>query len=526
MPVVRPDDDRAGCQPQIWVAGTVFAAPEPVRSLKPHHVRVFLRVACAAVLVAVLTQTRADPDLFGHVRFGHDIVSARSAHLVDRYSFTSDRPWINHEWLSEAVMYVAYSAAGAAGLIALKLLLLALMLGAVVLGIRRGGLTDRAWDFLLALAVTCTFPQTVSVRPQLFSLALFAPLLLVLFSARRDPRVLLWSIPIMAIWVNVHGGWVVGASTLMVWTAVDFFSDRPLRDKLNALGVAAAAIAITLVNPYGLQLWTFVRETVAFGRENIADWQPVFRAGVLFALWGLVAAVATVALVVAAARRTIDLQGAALVVILGIGSFRVSRLLSFFALSVVMVFAPVIASMLRRRPASTRSERLYSPWVPAAVLLLALALIGTGATVSARNLSCIRFEDNMFPEAQAAGILTGQGARGRMLTYFDYGEYAIWHLSPDLLVSIDGRRETVYSEAVLQRQLRFYYEPGDRTQIVSSLQPDYIWMPSSLDVAKDLANEGWKPIFSGPRSVILARGDVSVDLSSPASTAPRCFPGP
>jgi hypothetical protein len=47
----------------------VFAAPELVRSLKPYHVRVFLRVACAAVLVAVLTQTRADPDLFGHVRF-------------------------------------------------------------------------------------------------------------------------------------------------------------------------------------------------------------------------------------------------------------------------------------------------------------------------------------------------------------------------------------------------------------------------------------------------------------------------
>src|SRR5580765_6308825 len=224
MPVVRPDDDRAGCQPQIWVAGTVFAAPEPVRSLKPHHVRVFLRVACAAVLVAVLTQTRADPDLFGHVRFGHDIVSARSAHLVDRYSFTSDRPWINHEWLSEAVMYVAYSAAGAAGLIALKLLLLALMLGAVALGIRRGGLTDRAWDFLLALAVTCTFPQTVSVRPQLFSLALFSPLLLVLFAGRRNLRVLLWSVPIMAVWVNVHGGWVVGASTLVVWTAVGLLS--------------------------------------------------------------------------------------------------------------------------------------------------------------------------------------------------------------------------------------------------------------------------------------------------------------
>src|SRR6185295_5280179 len=119
-----------------------------------------------------------------------------------------------------------------------------------------------------------------------------------------------------------------------------------------------------------------------------ADWQPVFGAGVLFSLWGIVAAVATVALVAAAVRRTIDLQGSAIVLMLGIGSFRVSRLLSFFALSAVIVLAPQIASLLRR-PASVRSQRPAAPWVPAAALLLALTLIGTGATASARNLSCI-----------------------------------------------------------------------------------------------------------------------------------------
>src|SRR5215813_8164255 len=228
--------------------GTAFAGREWVRSLTPGQVRVFLRVACAAVLIAVMTQTRADPDLFGHVRFGQDIVAARSAHLVDRYSFTSDRPWINHEWLSEVVMYGAYTAFGGAGLIALKLSLLALMLLAVALAIRRSDLTDLARDFLLALAVICTFPQTNSVRPQLFSLTLFAALLIVLLSARRDRRLLLAAIPIMVIWVNVHGGWVVGAGTLVVWTALGLRSDRSLRDRVTSVSVAAAALAVTLVN--------------------------------------------------------------------------------------------------------------------------------------------------------------------------------------------------------------------------------------------------------------------------------------
>jgi hypothetical protein len=495
-----------------------------MRSLTPGQVRVFLRVACAAVLIAVLTHTRADPDLFGHVRFGHDVVAARSAHLVDRYSFTSDRPWINHEWLSEVVIYGAYDAAGAIGLIALKLSLLTLMLGAVAMAIRRGGLTDLARDALFALAVICTFPQTMSVRPQLFSLTLFATLLLVLLSARRDQFVLLWSIPIMVIWVNVHGGWVVGAGTLVVWTVLGLRSDRPLRDHLVAVGIVAVALTVTLVNPYGLQLWKFLRATVGFGRENIADWQPVIYDRVLFGLWGLVAAAAVVGIVVALFRRTLDLQGVAIVLVFGLGSFRVSRLLGFFALSAVMLLAPEIASVFRRRTA-VGSQRAVVAWVPVAMVLLAVALIGTGVTVSARNVSCLRLEDSLYPEPQAARFLTEGGASGRLLTYFDYGEYAIWHLSPDLLVSIDGRRETVYSDEAVERQFRFYLVPGDRREIVRELKPDYIWMPSSLNVTKDLASDGWKPIFTGPRSVILSRGAFPVRPYH-ADASPRCFPGP
>lgn len=494
-----------------------------MRSLTPGHVRVILRVACAAVLVAVLTQTRADPDLFGHVRFGRDIVAARSAHLVDQYSFTSDRPWINHEWLSEVAMYGAYSVFGPVGLIALKLSLLALMLGAVVLAIRRSELTDIGRDFLMALAVICTFPQTNSVRPQLFSLTLFAALLLVLLSERRNRRVLLCAIPIMAIWVNVHGGWVVGAGTLVVWTALGLRSDRPLGDRLAAVGVAAVAVAVTLLNPYGFELWRFLRQTVAFGRENIADWQSVVQDHVLFGLWGLVAAVAAVTFVVSVTRRTVDVQKLAVILMFGVASFRVSRLLSFFALSAAMALAPEIALIFRRRAPVRRPSAAMS-WVPAAVLLLALVLIGTSVSASARNISCIRFEDGLFPEPQAAGVLTG--ARGRMLTYFDYGEYAIWHLSPDLLVSIDGRRETAYSDAIVERQFRFYTDPADRRKIVNELRPDYIWMPSSLNVTQDLAADGWKPIYTGPRSVILSRSTFPFPQYHQLKTPQRCFPGP
>ena len=47
------------------------------------------------------------------------------------------------------------------------------------------------------------------------------------------------------------------------------------------------------------------------------------------------------------------------------------------------------------------------------------------------------------------------GAEGNLLVDFDWGEYVIWHLGPRVKVSIDGRRETVYSSQALARDLDF-----------------------------------------------------------------------
>ncbi|HEX7136905.1 MAG TPA: hypothetical protein VF219_03625, partial [Vicinamibacterales bacterium] len=69
------------------------------------HTRTLLRLALGAIVLAVLTHTRADPDLFGHVRFGQDVFATGAVHTADPYSFASDRAWVNHEWLAEAAMY-------------------------------------------------------------------------------------------------------------------------------------------------------------------------------------------------------------------------------------------------------------------------------------------------------------------------------------------------------------------------------------------------------------------------------------
>src|ERR1043166_6405364 len=75
--------------------------------------------ALAVVILAAAILTPADADLWGHLKFGADIVADHHVVQIDRYSFTTDRPWVNHEWLSEVLFALAYRF-GPAGLILLK----------------------------------------------------------------------------------------------------------------------------------------------------------------------------------------------------------------------------------------------------------------------------------------------------------------------------------------------------------------------------------------------------------------------
>jgi hypothetical protein len=120
---------------------------------------------------------------------------------------------------------------------------------------------------------------------------------------------------------------------------------------------------------------------------------------------------------------------------------------------------------------------------------------------------------------------------GRVVTFFRWGEYAIWHLPPSLKVSMDGRRETVYSDATIDGHLSLYDGNDKGLAYLDALGSDYVWLPRLLPVSGTLQARGWAPIFTGPSSVVLARNDVArrfraEPVSSPAVPTSRCFPGP
>ena len=315
---------------------------------------VFVRVTLLAFVAVVVTITKADPDLWGHLRFGLDMLSDGSLHATDPYSFSSDRVWINHEWLAELLMALAYNLAGPTGLALLKLAVIAGIVFILLTIAREEHASPFARDVYVALAVFATYSRTQVVRPQIFSVLIFCVILYLLRRFERDRPNAIWFVPLcFALWANVHGGWFVGLAVLGVWTVIDAIQSGPRKRTVVVLGVFALSILATAVNPYTVDLWRFLGETVRGERPDITDWAPLHKLPVAVILIECILPIFALA---AYRRRAAAVVTRDLVVmaVLLIGTFRVGRVDAFLQTAVAIMMAPHLIWLFRHLGTSAR----------------------------------------------------------------------------------------------------------------------------------------------------------------------------
>ena len=402
-----------------------------------------IRLAFGICLWIFITPTLADPDLWGHLRFGLDLLATHSIPSLDPYSFTADRLWINHEWLAELLMGIAYTHAGAFGLNLLKIGVIA-TIGIVIVAVaRRERATPAARDVLLGVTVFVTYTRTQVIRPQMFSVALFCVVLYLITQVDRGRLRAMWGVPIcFALWVNLHGAWIVGLGVVGVWFAAAMVEGRGGRTTAILFAGAAATLAATLVNPYGFGLWRFLHDTVQPVRADISDWKPLLALppaiiviDAFLPLFAILAAVKT--------GWRVPMRYVAMLALLIVATFQVGRVDAFAEVAFAVLLAPPIVALLQSAGSRLRAP-FWTASIPAAPIVMIAATIALFD--GAWRMREIAVDGPWIPDKAAAVYLRAHYPGGRVLTWFNWGEYALWQLAPaGIRVSIDGRRETVYS---------------------------------------------------------------------------------
>jgi hypothetical protein len=144
------------------------------------------------------------------------------------------------------LIFAGLAQPGPVGIVAAQLVVDAVALVLLALGARRAGASDVATAVAVALTAIGALPALASVKMQLFSLALFPVLLLLLRADHRRPtHQIWWVVLVIAAWGNVHGAVLLGVA---VTDAYLLFS-RLRHSSVETLAIGLASLVAVAANP-------------------------------------------------------------------------------------------------------------------------------------------------------------------------------------------------------------------------------------------------------------------------------------
>ncbi len=459
--------------------------------------------ACVFAIVFIISlRSYTDPDLWGHLRFGLDAIEQRRIVQVDPYSYlTEGYRWINHEWLMEVLMGIAWIIGRDIGLIMLRVLVYWLTVGLIfwrIVASERVSFSPTLIVWLFTVSTTIGFSNTV--RPQVFTFLLFACTLIIIQESERGKYRLLWLMPvIVALWVNLHGGFLAGCGVLGVWTIVHlFFNPQQWRSVVPPVAVTALA---TLANPYGYELLRFLLETATGDRPEIIDWQPLPIRSPLGGIYLAVMSFAIWAGYISPLPRNITLMG--LFGLVGIMPLVAIRHLPLMGIAFAIFMSPHVGA------AWQASIGRQSRDVPIPRWLQPLPLVGSGLILLfGMGMNQWSFISATSVPYHATTLLRESGFRGRLMCDFGWGQYIIWHLGPQVQVGMDGRRETVYPPDIYEEYVDFHFGVGDWDAILRRQQPDAVLVSKGSAPANLLAlHSAWRQVFADEESILFVRTD-------------------
>ncbi len=489
-----------------------------------------LGVLLVAAVLSAVRSFSLDPDVWWHIKVGQSILDTHHWPTVDPYSFTvNGQPWLSYEWLGDVLLGKVNRLGG---LVAMEAMLFALgsliVLGLYYLGTLRSGkckagLASAAILFMLA---TVSF----SLRPQMLGYAFLILTLTILEGFRQGHRNWVWLLPpLMLVWVNAHGSWIIGLGTIFVYLLsglVGFqagglvarkWSDA---DRVRMELVFLLCVAMLPITPYGTRLCMYpfeVASSLPLNIENIKEWQSMpfhMMGGKIF-----------LAL----------LLGFVVLHIIARFTWRVEELLLFlagtwmacihvrFLLIFVPFFAPLLATVIARW--MDHYDRRKDKYALNAVIMAAVALgiwhyFPTQARLD-KELA------RQFP-VQAVEYLNSHEISGPMYDTYGFGGYLVFARGPEHKVFIDGRGELYERGGLLGDYLHIALLKPGALHILESygVQSCLISQDEPLVTLLSVA-PGWKKVYADQVSALFVREPtLQATASQSGSSALRTSSAP
>lgn len=496
--------------------GAGVAMPGTATDAKPFASRLLWAVSfptmLGAFLVArVFASMRAffvDPDLWWHIKTGEIILATHHWPTTDPYSFTvAGAPWISYEWLGEIPLAIASRIGGVLGLDILLIALgSAVMLALYYYGTLRSG--NSKAGFVAAGLLSSLAIASFTLRPQMFGYLFLILTMIALEFFRQGKRRALWFLPpLMLLWVNTHGSFIIGLGAIFLyWISglkelhIGGIEAKPWTppERRQISFVFMLCLAVLPITPYGTQLAVYPFN-MAFSQPinvaNVLEWKsmpfddPVGKFFLAVFIGFLILQVIY--------RFSWRLEEFALFLFgAGMACLHVRFILIFVPFCV-----PLLATIFARwLPPYSRAKEHY---VLNAVLIAAVA---TGMFWFHPTQASVQEKvARQYPVA-AVDYLRHHSVPGPMYNNYGFGGYLIGALGPERKVFIDGRGDLYERGGVFSDYMT-----------AVSLKPAALFVLDSYHIQSCLISRteplatvlsalpNWRQVYSDGFSVIFVR---------------------
>ena len=482
-------------------------------------------------LVLLTTMHLIDPDYFWHLRTGQYLFEHQTLPIGDIFSYTYDgKPWVLHEWLFEIVLYCIHSLLGSFGV---KLAVSLMVITTLVIVYKTANQILKRPYVAFALTIIFFIPMmgAVSPRPQVLTMLMFAFLMhaLIAFKYVHTIRTLWLLPPLMVVWTNAHGGYMIGIALLIIFVACEWLMwiARPHHDvagesRLKALSwVAGVTILASLVNPYFIRHWLYPFEVMGMkaSQEYITEWHsPDFHS------WPFQLYLALVLFTMTAAMyRKVrpDLTELVVTLLFVVAGFVAIRHISFAIIALVPFAATTITQLsLTRLLADERVRRLHSSYQRFAHngkdigkmefvlnwVLLTVTVAGLTLYYPVLHEKDAETINKMVP-VKATEFIVHAGIDGRMFNTYHYGGYLIQALYPTQKVFMDGRAD-MYGDKFMEEYLAISQGAAGWKEKFEKYGIDYVVMQRDTPLIQILKAQGnFRLVFEDEINSVLLKDD-------------------
>lgn len=474
-----------------------------------------------------------------HIRNGQLMLQTHSITRIDPFSATmSGQPWYAWEWLYDLLIAAVHYVLGLNGVVFSSAAIMAAAFVLVFrLAMRRGGSLPITL-FLLVLSLGASAVHFLA-RPHVLSWLLTVIWFELLDSAAygaepKKGRRLFFLPVLMLLWVNLHGGFLLGFALLVVYLVggvIQYFSCPEQRQAigrwLKQLGlVSVLSLLASFVNPYGYKLHLHIYRYLSdrFLMNHVSEFRSPDFHGVAQQCFAVLLLLTMAAL--ASARRMHQPDRLLATLLAAFSGLYAARNLPVASMLLTLMIAPLLSETIAKAGENAgvaswlrallsrlhrfglRMEKMELRfhghlWI-VLVFVCGLWACLHGGRLGSTQLINAYFDEKRFP-VEAAEVIAKRGIREPIFCPDQWGGYLIYRLYPQTKVLVDDRHD-LYGEQFFKDYLKVVFVQPEWAKVLDERHVNWVLVEKNSSLGTILEQtSGWKLIHEDGTAMLYHR---------------------